>query len=140
MIAAGLNVFDRTLHTTYDWLADLMRALAVDDRQVAYQALRATLHTLRDRMTVEEVAQLGAQLPMLVRGFYYEGWDPTGKPVKVRHKEQFLACIASEFSNDDVDPEQAARAVFALLAKRVTTGEIEDVKHILPAAVRELWP
>ncbi len=64
---------------------------------------------------MEEVARLGAQLPMLVRGFYYEGWDPTAKPLKLRHMEAFLAYIANEFNNDDVDPEQAARAVFALL-------------------------
>ena len=110
MIAAGLDVFDRTLQKTYDWLAELMRLLAVNDRQRAYQALRATLHALRDRLTEEEVAQLGAQLPMLVRGFYYEGWDPTDKPLKLRHTEAFLAYIASEFPKDDVDPEKAARA------------------------------
>ena len=140
MTAAGLDVFDRTLQKTYDWLADLMQLLAVNDRHVAYQALRATLHALRDWLTVEEVAQLGAQLPMLVRGFYYEGWDPTAKPLKMRHAEAFLAYIASEFINDDIEPEQAARAVFALLTRRVTQGEIEDVKHILPAEMRELWP
>jgi uncharacterized protein (DUF2267 family) len=77
---------------------------------------------------------------MLVRGFYYEGWDPTAKPLKLRHTEAFLAYIASELSNQDVDPEQAARAVFALLTRRVTRGEIDDVKHILPAELRELWP
>jgi uncharacterized protein (DUF2267 family) len=103
--------------------------------------LRTTLHALRDRLTVEEVAQLGAQLPMLVRGFYYEGWDPTGKPEKVRHKEQFLTRIGQEFKNDDsVDPEVVARAVFFVLSHRVTQGEIEDVKHILPEELRSLWP
>jgi uncharacterized protein (DUF2267 family) len=106
-----------------------------------YSALRITLHALRDRLTVEEVAHLGAQLPMLVRGFYYEGWDPTGKPEKVRHKEQFLARIEQEFKNDDsVDPEVVARAVFFVLSHRVTQGEIEDVKHILPEELRSLWP
>jgi uncharacterized protein (DUF2267 family) len=110
-IAAGLDVFARTLHKTYEWLANLMGLLGVDDRQVAYQAFRATLHALRDRLTLEEVAQLGAQLPMLVRGFYYEGWDPTAKPLKLRHMEAFLAYIASEFNHEDVDPEQAARAL-----------------------------
>jgi len=140
MITAGLDVFDRTLHKTYEWLTDLMEVLAVDDRHRAYLVLRATLHALRDRITVEEVAHFGAQLPMLVRGFYYEGWDPTGKPSKVRTKEQFLTRVASELKNDDVDPEQAARAVFVLLAERITSGEIEDVKHLLPAEVRELWP
>lgn len=51
-----------------------------------------------------------------------------------------LAFIANEFRNDNIDLEDVARAVFALLASRVTNGEIEDVKHILPAEVRELWP
>jgi uncharacterized protein (DUF2267 family) len=103
--------------------------------------LRATLHALRDRLTVEEVAQFSAQFPMLIRGFYYEGWDPTGKPLRVRHKEQFLARIEQELRGDDCrDPEWIAQAVFTVLAQRVTEGEIEDVKHVLPAEIRDLWP
>jgi uncharacterized protein (DUF2267 family) len=95
---------------------------------------------LRDRLTVEEVAQLGAQLPMLIRGFYYEGWDPTHKPLKIRDKEEFIDRIEQELrGGGPVDAERVARAVFALLAERVTAGEIEDVKHVLPAEIRELW-
>jgi uncharacterized protein (DUF2267 family) len=134
-------VFDTTLHKTNSWLKELMEIMDWHDRHRAYLALRATLHALRDRLTVEEVAQLGAQLPMLIRGFYYEGWDPTGKPLKERQKEAFLARIEGYFSGDEsVDPEQVARAVFTVLSNRVTEGEIEDVKHILPAELRELWP
>jgi len=65
-------------------------------RHDAYVALRATLHALRDRLPVEETAELAAQLPMLVRGVYYEGWDPTGKPVRERSLEGFLAGVAVE--------------------------------------------
>jgi uncharacterized protein (DUF2267 family) len=141
MSATGLEVFDTTTQTTNSWLKDVMEALDSQDRHRAYRALRATLHALRDRLTVEEVAQLGAQLPMLIRGFYYEGWDPTAKPLKERRREQFLARIRRAFRNDaDLDPELIARAVFAVLAKRVTEGEIEDVKHVLPGDIRELWP
>lgn len=141
MSASGLPVFDRTIHKTNIWLNELMDELETDDRQRAYLALRATLHALRDRLTVEEAAQFGAQLPMLIRGFYYEGWDPTGKPVKERHKEQFLARILREFNNNDpIDPEQVAGAVFVVLANRITRGEIEDVERVLPSEVRELWP
>jgi uncharacterized protein (DUF2267 family) len=141
MSATGLDVFDTTLHKTNSWLNDLMQVLGWPDRHKAYLALRATLHSLRDRLTVEEVAQLGAQFPMLIRGFYYEGWDPTGKPLRVRHKEQFLARIDQQFQGDDrIDPERVARAVFTVLAKRVSEGEIEDVKHVLPAEIRDLWP
>ena len=141
MSATGLDVFDRTLHKTNMWLKDLMGIMGSDDRHRAYVALRVTLHALRDRLTVEEAAQLAAQLPMLIRGFYYEGWDPTGKPLKERHKEQFLTHIREEIRGDDrIDPEQVARAVFLLLSRRVAEGEIADVEHVLPSEIRQLWP
>jgi uncharacterized protein (DUF2267 family) len=141
MSVTGLEVFDTTVHKTNSWLKELMQELHRQDRRKAYLALRATLHALRDRLTVEEVAQLGAQLPMLIRGFYYEGWDPTDKPLKIRDKEEFLGRIEEEFRTvDTLNPELIARAVFKVLADRVTAGEIDDVKHILPTAIRELWP
>src|ERR671915_1959407 len=122
MSNTGLDVFDRTVQTTNSWLKDLMEELDWVDRQGAYSALRVTLHALRDRLTIEEVAQLGAQLPMLIRGFYYEGWDPTNKPAKLRQREEFLARIAQAFvqAGDSVHPEPVARAVFAVLAERVS--------------------
>src|SRR5262249_32962204 len=135
------GIFDATLQKTHTWLNQLMRLLPTDDERVAYHALRATLHALRDRLTVEEVAQLGAQLPMLVRGFYYEGWDPTGKPLRIRSREEFLNRIRLEFRDGgDDDAEVVARAVFTLLVQRIAEGEIEDVKHVLPADIRGLWP
>jgi uncharacterized protein (DUF2267 family) len=141
MSMTGLDAFDETVHKTNAWLNDSMLLLDWQDKHRVYAAWRATLHALRDRLTVEEVAQLGAQLPMLMRGFYYEGWDPTDKPLRERHKDDFLARIGKEFRRDDpVDPEQIARAVFAVLAKRVSEGEIEDVRRVLPAEVRALWP
>jgi uncharacterized protein (DUF2267 family) len=145
MSATGLEVFDTTLQKTNSWLHDLMQALGWADRHKAYTALRATLHALRDRLSVEEVAQLGAQLPMLIRGFYYEGWDPTGKPLRIRQKEQFLARIELELRGDErfddlVPVERIAQAVFMLLTQRVSAGEIENVKHVMPVDIRELWP
>lgn len=140
MSATGLEVFDSTVQKTNIWLKDLMEEMGWD-RHKAYQALRAVLHALRNRLTVEETAELGAQLPLLIRGIYYEGWDPTGKPARARHRDQFLARICEHFkADDDINPEAIARAVFSLLSKRVSSGEIEDVKHISPLEIRDLWP
>jgi uncharacterized protein (DUF2267 family) len=141
MSATGLDVFDTTLQKTHSWLNELMRLMDWDDKHKAYQALRLTLHALRDRLTVPEVVQLGAQLPMLVRGFYYEGWRPDGAVLVIRHKDEFLAPIAEHFRSDpEADAERIARAVFAVLAARVAKGEIENIEHILPKQLRALWP
>jgi uncharacterized protein (DUF2267 family) len=134
--------FDNTLHTTHAWLNELTGLLGwSEETQRAYLALRSVLHALRDRLPVDAVSALAAQLPMLVRGFYYEGWHPHGKPVKERKKEEFLAHIRSDFRQDpDLDAEHVARAVFHLLANHITAGEIEKVRHTLPDEIRSLWP
>jgi uncharacterized protein (DUF2267 family) len=142
MSTTGLEAFDTTLQKTHAWLNELMTELGWEDnRHGAYLALRTVLHTLRDHLTVEEAVHLGAQLPMLLRGVYYEGWTLTSKPVKERHKAEFLAPITEAFRADErIDAEQVVRAVFRVLSRRITAGEIADVKHLLPAALRELWP
>lgn len=141
MSSTDQELFDQTLHTTYTWLKDLMEELRWDDRQRAYRALRATLHALRDRLTVEEAAHLGAQLPMLIRGVYYEGWHPASTPVKERQKAEFVAHVKDAFRREeDFDPERVVRGVFNMLARRITAGEIADIKHTLPPELRQLWP
>lgn len=139
MPVTSLDTFDTTIHKTNAWLNELRQELGWDDRHAAYLALRATLHALRDRITVEEVAQLGAQLPMLVRGFYYEGWDPTARPLK-QTRQQFLDRIGEQFKGENVDPEAIAGAVFAVLEHRIAEGEIQDVMQVLPLDLRNLWP
>lgn len=135
-----IRAFDSTIQTTNVWLHELAGRLGSDDKQRAYHALRAVLHALRDRLPVEHAAALGAQLPMLVRGFYYEGWHPHDKPFKERRKEEFLAHIASAFRDDaDINAEDAARAVFEVLAKHVSAGEIKHMMVALPGDIRSLW-
>ena len=140
MNTIGINVFNKTLQKTSRWLNEVMDETGVENTQQAYSALRAVLHAIRDRLTVDEAIDLGAQLPMLVRGFYYEGWTRSGKPLKYRHKEDFVAEVAKNLPgmNDD-EIEQTIQAVFKVLTHQITMGEIDHVKHQLPSGVRELW-
>ncbi len=141
MSTTGLTQFDETLHLTNTWLKELMNDLGWEDRHRAYRALRATLHALRDRLPVDEAAHLAAQLPMLVRGFYYEGWRPAATPTRDRTTEDFVAHVEHAFAREpQVDCENVVRAVFALLDRHVSGGEIEDVRRILPEPLRTLWP
>lgn len=140
MTATEVPVFESTIHVTNTWLGELDQELGRHDRHQAYRILRAVLIALRDRLTVEEATDLGAQLPMLVRGFYYEGWNPSKTPTRERNLQAFLNHIAGNLQEaTDGDPEDAARAVFGLLSRHVTAGEIDHVKGSLPKDVQKLW-
>src|SRR5271165_4064541 len=109
MSVTAIAPIESSIHTTNIWLRELMEELGWNDRHQAYRALAAVLHALRDRLTVVEAADLGAQLPMLIRGLYYEGWTPTGKPVKERKREDFLAHIATALrGHAEIFPEAVA--------------------------------
>jgi uncharacterized protein (DUF2267 family) len=139
MTTTGVRTFDQSLETTRQWLQDVQEQMELDDEQRAFRVMRAVLQTLRDRLTVEEAAQFAAQLPMLLQGVYYHGWTPAGKPVKIRSREEFLDKVAEGLLHQH-DPEEACRVVFRVLEQRMPGGEIEDVKRILPAPIRNLWP
>ena len=141
MSATGLPTFDETLQLSNLWLNELMAAVGWDDKHRAYRLLRATLHALRDRLSAHEAVQFGAQLPMLIRGFYYDGWHMRDATSTERTKSEFLGHIEAAFERDpNSDTERLVREVFRLLARRISKGEIEDVQHMLPREVRALWP
>jgi uncharacterized protein (DUF2267 family) len=118
-----------------------MRAVDWDDKFRAYRLLRATLHALRDCLTAHEAVQFGAQLPMLIRGLYYDGWHMADVPRPDRSKKAFLDHVEAAFKQDpNSDTEALVRAVLKLLASKISPGEIDDVKHLLRADVRLLWP
>jgi uncharacterized protein (DUF2267 family) len=89
----------------------------LDSDHQAYQALRAVLQTIRDGLPVMEPVHLGSQLPMLVRGMYYEGWTPLDKPLKLT-RDEFLTCVAAYFSNTDVDIVPLVQTVIEVLIAR----------------------
>ncbi len=141
MSMTGLEVFDQTVQKTNIWLKEVMEPLGVGRRR-AYELLRAVLHVLRDRLSVNDIAHLSAQLPMLVRGFFYEGWKPSATPRKWRTREGFLALLREQLGSADVgdlDLEAASRVVFSVLSRHLTPGEVEDVRQSLPDPVRALW-
>jgi uncharacterized protein (DUF2267 family) len=135
----GVRTFDQSLETSREWLREVQELMGLDDEQRAFRVMRAVLQTLRDRLTVEETAQFAAQLPVFLLGVYYHGWTPAGKPIKIRSRQEFLDRVAEGLMREH-DPEEACRAVFQVLQERMPGGEIEDVKRILPEAIRDLWP
>jgi len=140
MSASGLDVFDRTLETTHVWLNEICRDIG-PDKQVAWKVLSTVLHKLRDRLTINLAAHLGAQLPLLVRGVYYDQFEPGKMPSACRNREEFIAEVAEWLSDTrPVDPELAVRSVFGVLSRHISEGQISKVRDALPKSLRQLWP
>jgi len=141
MTTTGLNTFDHTVQITNEWLNDITKHLGYGDNQLAYHALRSTLHALRDRIPVHEAIEFGSQLPMLVRGFYYEGWDPNDNPSKERTIDAFLTHVAQDYDyQDDKNLAELARAVFLTINDQVSLGQAAKVRDMLNENLRGLWP
>lgn len=140
MSTMGLDVFDRSAQITNIWLNEIADEIG-PDRKLAWHVLGAVLRVLRDRLRPEEAAHLAAQLPLLVRGAYYDQYRPTEQPSAIRSLDEFVARIGDALGNvRPVDPEAAAAAVFAVLQHHVDPGEIGQVRHALPQEIRALWP
>jgi uncharacterized protein (DUF2267 family) len=137
----GLDTFDTTVQESNRWLKDLAERLNTYDRHHAYSTLRAVLHVLRDRIGPDSAAHLGAQLPMLIRGLYYEGWHPSGKPTKERHEATFLAHVHQELPRaTEEEVKTGIHAVFDLLSKKIDRGEAVKLVGMLPKELRDYWP
>lgn len=150
MSSTGLPIFDDTLQQTNRWLSEILDHISEgtwdsDDkeerhRQRAYNALRAVLLTLRDRLPVGLSSNLSAQLPLLVRGIYFDQYEPENQPQTYRNTGAFYEHVAQR-----VDPqfhfgaEESTKAVFAVLSSHLPEGTVQKVRDALPEDVRNAW-
>ncbi|WP_257883465.1 DUF2267 domain-containing protein [Roseobacter insulae] len=141
MSVQGLEVIDRATHVTHDWINELSGRLDWSSKRSALRLLRVTLHHLRDHLLLDEMAQFSAQLPLLIRGIFFEGWVPKRTPIKERSAADFIGFIETQLGEtEEYRGSEDIRCVFDLLNARLSAGEIEDVRASLPSAIRALWP
>lgn len=127
------SIIERSVEKAHIWLKELAEELGVEDRQYAYRVLRAVLHALRDRLTVDVAAKLAAQLPTMIRGIYYENWDPSRTPLPIHDVDAFLDHVVREGRmSGETEASVAVTAVARVLREHVTEGEIDDVLAVLP--------
>jgi len=132
--------FDAAVRGTEDWIEDLKQRLDWHDRERVYLALLTALHALRDCLGRDEAVHVGAHLPTLLRGLYYEGWHTSQKKTSASRPAFLLRIHDGVHRDPAVDPEQVARAALALLAARLPAAELEDAKAATPPALHNLWP
>ena len=139
MSVTGVTTLDHTIQETNVWLKAIEEELELDNRQQAYNALRAVLHALRDRVPPEVAIKFGAQLPILLRGIYYENWHAAGTPTRERHASDFADHVATELPQQfPIEPLTVIRGVFEIVWEKLDPGEFEKLMHHLPVQIREL--
>ncbi|WP_296200251.1 DUF2267 domain-containing protein [uncultured Hyphomicrobium sp.] len=126
-----------SLQKTREWLKELRDNADLEDDEEALSVLRVVLHQLRDRLPPDEAANLGAQLPNIIRGLYYESWKPSVTPLRIHSKRTFLEEVAPQLRPQRNEPYQVVRDVFAY---HCDPGEISHVINQLPSDIKSLWP
>jgi uncharacterized protein (DUF2267 family) len=142
MSDTGYSTLSTSIAKTNELLTQIEAAYGWDSahRELSYHALRAVLHALRDRLTVAEAADMAAQLPLVVRGLFYEGWSPHQVPIKM-NQDVFLERVAQEFTYDlSGTYEELVQIVMVALSAHVTPGEMDDIKTTLPKDIAGLLP
>lgn len=122
------------------WVDEVAGLMKVGERKdIAWNALRGVLHAIRDRLIPEEMFQLSAQLPMLIRGLFFEGYHYSNKPEKF-HVEELKSRIDEAFGPlSDIDPEVVFKSVLVVLYDHVSEGELQDIYSNMPKDIQQLW-
>ncbi|MEU0150908.1 DUF2267 domain-containing protein [Micromonospora fulviviridis] len=126
------NVMLKEIESAYGW--------PKEQRNQSYAAMRTVLHLLRDRMPVGQSVEFAQQLPVLLRGVYFDGWQPENVPIKL-NREDFLYEVRQGFPYDvEGGTQRVVQVVLDTLRRHVTQGEWEDVKSAMPKDLGQMIP
>ena len=140
-MTSGHPSFDHTVQEANIWLKAVADQLHFEERRSAYSGLRAVLHAFRDRLEPNSAVHFSAQLPMVIRGLYYEGWRLADKPTADHTVDEFCARVASELPPQfPMDPRTLSRGVLQVVFDQLDPGETAKVIDQLPVPLRSLWP
>lgn len=139
---AAVPILENNIHQTMDWIYAIEEACHwdVDNQKKAFAALRAVLHELRDLLPLETAARLSEQLPLVIRGIFFENWHPRFIPTQEIKKEDFLSAIAETlYPYTEVDVEETTRGVLQVLGEKLPFGELENIIQNMSKEIQELY-
>lgn len=132
MTNTGVPAWDKTVHASREWIEDVRSEIGWKDPQKLHLLTKAVLQTLRERLPIDEAAHLGAEMPALLRGYYYEDYRPGSGPLKFKTEEEFYQLVQEKTSNQPVPAEEVTQAVLRVLKRRTSEGQFQDIRTVLP--------
>jgi uncharacterized protein (DUF2267 family) len=140
MPRTGISAFSRCAEQAQKWVNELGEDLNWSDARRAYHLMKLVLHAARDWVSAKAVADLSSQLHLVMRGMFFEGWDPQRVSLAYRKRLDFIVRSEADFEDSPlVMPAKAVGKVFALLERKLPGGELSQVRDSMPKSLRRLW-
>ena len=140
MVNTGLNNFEKSLKKTYAWLDDLTKELGYENNKETYLLFKAVVQSIRDILTIERAIHLGEQFPMIIKGFYYENWNPFKNEINDKKMYTFLALVSKKYQGHKVvDSVGDISITLHFLSKKISKNEIKEIEAIIPQEIVSFW-
>ena len=139
---AELPILENNIHQAMDWIYAIEEACHwnEENQKKAFAVLRAVLHELRNLLPLEQAAHLSAQLPLIIRGIFFENWHPHFVVIQEIKKEDFLTSITEAlYPYQNIDAEGTVRSVLHVLGEKLPAGTLEDILKNMPKEIQELY-
>ena len=141
-----MDKFDKFAQEGNEFLHELARDLGhPEELDKTMILLKATLHTLRDRITIGESFDLLSQLPLVLKGVYTEHWKYKETPEKYKSYDEFITAVKeeqrlhgeTEFNWSEKTDELVTTVFSTLHRKYLSGGQLEHVINNLPKEIQE---
>ncbi|KTD22861.1 Uncharacterized conserved protein (DUF2267) [Legionella lansingensis] len=128
---------ESSLNLTYNWLNEFKEYGHLRDESQSYSVLRIVLHELRDHLPVDVSAHLAAQLPLVLKGLYFDGWDPSREIRRVDSFEDFIKPIRKDMTNLDVNLKESVRNCIQFIISKIEKDLADKVMGSLPERLKD---
>lgn len=129
-----MQFLDNSVPQANEWVTDFMAELQINETRLARRLLGSTLHALRDCLSCRDAEKLGAQLPLVMREHFFQGWCPGSVKLNGGSREEFYRRLR-RYNNDcqvPVEEERAVRAFCRVLDQKISQHDIKNISGILP--------
>lgn len=141
-VSNRVTAFERTLHKSHQWIKEIHQELDWMSADSVYHLLRAVLHTIRDQLSTNEAAHFSAQLPLLLRGTFFECWNPASNNPKGLGKVDFFESIRFHIGRVNrpiINLEDGVTIVLRVIFNHVSPGEMNDIIHSSRPSLRKYY-
>jgi len=137
-----IKTFKTTLDHTELFIKKMMETKEFRTPNHAFVVLRATMKALRDRIGPGEALHLGGQLPALLRGYYFEGFDManlSNPKIKSKGTNEFFGQVRDYLdAYDFMELERVVPIALNVLLDGIDDGEADQVVNQLPKDLQDL--